>query len=159
MAICGMKTKRGKQCQRRVAEAGKHCPLHTRTTPRAMLSEIVRVCGTIADIAGTAGGVAWIYQHAWPYIEPIWHSGWYCPERFWWDSLALPVRGGESSAKIHEHLEAVLAQMRTDTKHIEDRLARHSERERERIADAYSKVLSEIRGSYPDLANAASGIA
>jgi hypothetical protein len=159
MAICGAKTKGGKQCQRRVSEAGQHCSLHTRTTPRAMLSKILGVCGAIETIAKTAEGVVWIYQHAWPYIEPVWQSGWYCPERFWWDSLALPVQRGESAAEIHSNLKAVLAQMRTDNKGIEDRLARHSERERERIADAYSKVLSEIRTHYSDLADAASGIA
>ncbi len=124
-----------------------------------MWSKIFGVCSTIATIARTAEGVVWIYQHAWPYIEPVWQSGLYCPERFWWDSLALPFQRGESPAEIQSNLKAVLAQMRTDEKSIEDRLARHSEHDRERIADAYAKVLSEIRTHYSDLANAASGVA
>lgn len=153
MAICGAKTKVGKQCQSRVSDAGQHCHLHSRTKPRAMWSTILKVCGAVSTIAETAGGVHWIYQHAWPYIEPVWQSGLYCPERFWWDSLALPVQKGESPAEIQSNLKVVLAQMRRDEKSIEDKLARHSEHDRERIADAYAKVLSEIRTHYSDLAN------
>jgi len=52
----------------------------------------------------------------------------------------------------------VLAQLRNGEKHIEDLLARHSERDRERILDAYAQVVAEIRTKYPDLANAASGV-
>ena len=71
-----------------------------------------------------------------------------------WDSLALPVQRRESPADIHSKIEAVLEQMRKDDEDIEDELARYSESDRERIADAYAKVFSEIRMHYPHLANA-----
>jgi hypothetical protein len=123
-----------------------------------MLSRILGVCETVATITGTAQGVDWVYQTAWPYVEPLFQSGLFCPERFWWDSLASPVQRGESLNDIQSNLRAVLAQLRTDDKHIEDLLTRHSERDRERIVDAYDKVVAEIRTKYPDLANAASGV-
>ncbi|HJR58436.1 MAG TPA: hypothetical protein VJ813_03520 [Vicinamibacterales bacterium] len=107
-------------------------------------------------IAGTAEGLQWVYRHAWPYIEPLWLSGLYCPERFWWDSLAYPIQSKKAPAEIHSMLKVVLAQMRRDES-VEVKLASHSEHDRERIAEAYAKVVSEIRMHYPDLANPASG--
>ncbi len=155
MPICGAKTKDRKQCQKRVSEAGQRCYLHARTEPRAILSRILTVCEAITKIAGTAEGIHWAFQHAWPHIEPIWHSGLFCPESFWWDSLALPItiQTLESPAEIHSKLEVVLKQMRGDEKRIEERLGGYSDADRERVAGAYDKVYSEIRKHYPSLAN------
>jgi molybdenum-dependent DNA-binding transcriptional regulator ModE len=156
MPICGAKTKDGKQCQSRVSEAGQRCHRHSRNQPKVVGQTILKVCTTIATIAEGAQGIQWIYQHAWPYIEKLVQSGLYSPETFWWDSLAAPYQRRESTTQIHSKLERMLRQMRGNEKGIEDRLARHSESDRARIADAYAKVLSEIRMHYPHLANAAS---
>ena len=159
MFICGAETKGQKQCQRRVSKAGQHCSSHSRTAPRAMWTNIRAVCKTVVTITETAGGVVWVYQNAWPYIEPLWSSGFFCPERFWWDSLAGPVQRGESPADIPSNLKAVLAEMSRDEKRIEENLAHHSDKDRERIVTAYSNVLAQIRLHYPDLVNEASGAA
>jgi hypothetical protein len=99
-----------------------------------------------------------VYQSAWPVIEPLWQSGVFCPERFWWDNLAYPVQKGDSTANIQSNLEAVLTQLRKDQQRSEGLLARHSEGDRQRIVDAYDKVLAKIRRKYPDLAKSAIGV-
>ena len=159
MAICGAKTKGGKQCQRRVSKVGQRCPLHSQATPPATWRKILGVCEPVATITGTAQGVVWVYQTLWPHIEPLVQAGLFSPERFWWDNLAQPVQRGESPADIQSNLRAVLTQLRKDQKHIEDLLARHSGRDRERILNAYAKVRAAIRAKYPELTNAVSGVA
>ena len=158
--VCGAKTKRQRRCQRPVSEPGQHCHDHSgKTTPRAILNKVYGVCGVIATITGAAQGVAWVHQTAWPYIDPLWQSGLFCPERFWWDNLAYPVQRGDSTADIPSNLKAVLAQLRKDEERSKELLARHSERDRQRIVDAYDKVLAEIRRSYPTLAKSPPGAA
>ena len=152
MPICGAKTKGGKKCQRRVAAAGQRCPQHSQTTPRVVWRKILGVLATVTTITDTAQGLAWVYQNAWPYIEPLVQSGVFSPERFWWDNLAHPVQRGDAPADIQSNLKTVLAQLRKDQQHIEQILANHSERDRQRILDAYAQVLAEIRKQYPDLA-------
>lgn len=49
----------------------------------------------------------------------------------------------------------MLAQLRKDEKRNEAILAGHSERDRQRILDAYDEVIAEIRRSYPKLAKSA----
>ncbi len=149
MPICGAKTKDGKQCQKRVSDAGQRCYLHGRTKPQALFSRVLKVCGHVATITGTVEGVHWVFQHLWPHMEPIWQSGSFCPESFWWDNLALPIRRRESTAEIHSKLEVVLEQMRGDKRRIEELLGGYSDADRERLANAYDKVLSEIRAHYP----------
>src|SRR6266511_4236435 len=113
MPICGAKSKDGTQCQNRVPEAGQRCHLHTRTDLSTIWKTILKVCGAIVTISETAQGVEWIYQHAWPYMEVLWNLHKYTPEKFWWDSLALPKKQGETAAEIHSKLEATLKQMRS----------------------------------------------
>src|SRR4051794_39423232 len=107
---------------------------------RALVSKALAVCETIATIGGAAEGVSWIYQHAWPFVEPIWHAGLFCPERFWWDSLALPVQRGESPAQIQLHLKEALASLGADRVRVEEWLSQYSEDDRQRISDAYDNV-------------------
>lgn len=154
MPICGEKTKGGKQCQRRVSEAGQSCYLHGRTQARALWRRAFTVCETIATISGTAEGLHWVFQHSWPHIEPIWQSGLFCPENFWWDSLALPIRQRESHAEIHSKLEVALERMRKDRARIEKTLNGYSDANRKRVAEAYDKVVSELPARYRNLANA-----
>jgi len=120
---------------------------------RHLMGKALAVCETIATIAGAAGGVSWIYQHAWPFVEPIWHAGRFCPERFWWDSLALPMQRGESPVQIHAHLDEALATLRADQDHIEEWLTQHSESDRQRISDAYDRVLASVHAQYPHLSS------
>lgn len=114
-----------------------------------LVSKVLKVCGTIADIAGAAQGVSWVYQHAWPLVESIWQEGLFCPESFWWDSLALPMRRGESPAQIQSHLAEALARLRADRERIEERLTHYSESDRQRISDAYDKVSATVHTQYP----------
>lgn len=121
--------------------------------PHALLSKALGVCNTIATIAGAADGVSWVYQHAWPLVEPIFHAGLFCPERFWWDGLALPMQRGESPATIQSHLEEALATLRADRERIEGWLTQYSEIDRQRISDAYDKVLAAVHTKYPHLSS------
>ncbi len=121
------------------------------TKANPLLSKILTACTTIATIAQAAEGVQWIYQHAWPLIEPLLHSGLFSPERFWWDSFAQPMSEGESPAKIKLRLEEVLGALWADREYIERRLAEYSESDRQRISDAYDKMLSAVHVQYPDL--------
>ena len=115
------------------------------------MNKIYRVCGAIGTITAAPQGVEWVYQTAWPYIESLWQSGQFCPERFWWDNLAYPIRHGGSTADIPSNLKAVLKQLRNDEKRIEALLAGLTDAERRRIDDAYDKVQAEIRRGYPNL--------
>lgn len=131
-----------------------------KTTPRKkapgarqLLSKALKVCGTIANIAGAAEGVGWVYQHTWPLVESIWQAGLFCPESFWWDSLALPMQRGESPAQIQSHLEEALARLRADRERIEELLTHYSESDRQRISDAYDKVLATVHIQYPHLSS------
>ena len=157
MALCGATTKKGKKCRRVVAKAGMRCHEHSRTNVRAVLSKIYKVCTVIADIGGKAQGIQWIYETAWPIVQPLFDNGLFCPESFWWDSLARPVQQGETAAKIQSKLRRELAKLRTDEKRIEERLAHHRPRDLERIAGAYSRLWTTIHADYPQLGNTASG--
>jgi len=118
---------------------------------RPLLSKALTVCTTITTIAKAAEGVHWIYQHAWPFIEPCFHKGHFCPERFWWDSLALPMRRGESPTQIKSHLDEALEALLADRERLEKWLTEHSESDRQRISDAYDKILSAVHKQYPNL--------
>jgi hypothetical protein len=121
--------------------------------PRALLTKALALCNTIAAIAGAADGVSWAYQHAWPLVEPIWRDGLFCPESFWWDSLASPMQRGESPAEVQSHLREALATLRADRERIEGWLAQYSETDRQRISDAYDKVLTAVHAEYPHLSS------
>jgi hypothetical protein len=120
---------------------------------RALLNKALAVCETIATIAGAADGVSWVYQHAWPLVEPIWQAGLFCPERFWWDSLASPMQRGESPAKVQSHLEEALATVRADRERIEGWLTQYSATDRQRISEAYDKILAAVHTEYPHLSS------
>ena len=121
------------------------------TKADSLFRKALTVCTTITTIAQAAEGVQWIYQHAWPLIEPILQSGLFSPERFWGDSFAQPMSVGESPAKIRLRLEKALGSIRADQEHIERLLAGYSESDRQRISDTYDKILSAIHIQYPDL--------
>jgi hypothetical protein len=125
-----------------------------KTPPKAkpLLKKVLRACTTITTIANAAASIHWIYQPAWPVVEPLFQSGLFCPESFWWDSLAKPVQRGESPTQIKSHLEQALQTLRTD-QHIERRLAQYSDSDRQRISDAYDKILLAIHTQYPHLAS------
>ena len=159
MALCGATTKKGKKCRRLVAKAGTRCHEHSRTNVRTVISKIYKVCTVIADIGGKAQGIQWIYETAWPFVQPLFDQGLFCPESFWWDSLAHPVQKGESAAEIRSKLRRELAKLRTDEERIEERLAHHRPRELDLIANAYSNVWTAIRAEYPHLGNTAWGSA
>jgi hypothetical protein len=111
---------------------------------------MVRVMTAIVLIGETGEKVQWIYQHAWPHIQPLFQQGYFCPETFWWDNLALPYQRGEPPADIHSKLEAELERLCTEGE--PGRLVGSSESERKQIASAYAKVLFEIRRDYPNQA-------
>jgi hypothetical protein len=126
----------------------------TKTSPEAnpLLKKVLTICKTITTITTTAQSIHWIYQHAWPVVEPFFHSGLFCPERFWWDSFVLPVKRGESPTQIKSHLEQALQELRADHQNIERRLSRYSDGDRQRISDAYDKILLALHTQYPHLA-------
>jgi hypothetical protein len=121
------------------------------TKADTLLNKVLAVCGAITAIAKATEGVQWIYDNAWPLIEPLLPAGLFSPEYFWWDSFVQPVRAGKSPAKIVLHLEKTLGELRADREHIERRLAGYSESDRQRISDTYDKILSEIHIKYPNL--------
>jgi len=106
---------------------------------------------TVVLIASAAQGVQWLVQNAWPPIQSLVQNGRFSPETFWWDSLASPYQNGEPPADIHTKLKVELKRLSRQGDGI-GRLERSSERDREIIASAYAKVLSEIQSAYPNQA-------
>lgn len=152
MPICGAKTNDNKQCQRRVSQPGQRCHIHLNTDAGPLLKKIISVCQTVTTIAGTAEAVHWVYQHAWPHIQPIFDANLFCPEHFWWDGVAAPAQGDRPIKNAPDDLKKALKEMQDRRTTIErEVLSNYSPEQRERIADAYERVLSEIREHYPNL--------
>ena len=119
-----------------------------------LLNKVLTVCGAITTIANTAEGVHWVYEHAWPLIQPIYQSGLFCPEQFWWHGLAQPVEAGELPIRIKARLGKTLDSLRANQERIQKQLAHDSGSNRERISEAYGQVLSALREKYPHVISA-----
>ena len=148
MPICGAKTDKGTQCQKKVPVAGQRCHLHVEAAEgRRLFDKVMKVCGYIANIAGTAGGIYWIYQQAEPYIQPLMNSELFSPERFWFHGVKLTK--GQPPEVVAPALEEAIKDVLSRREYIIKELSGYSNEQRQQISTAYDAILSNIQKYRP----------
>lgn len=149
MPICGAKTNKRTQCQNKVPVAGQRCHLHVHAAEgRGLFEKVMKVCGYIANIAGTAQGLYWIYQNAEPYIQPLLNLGLFSPERFWFHGVK--VTKGQPPEVVAPALEEAIKAVLSRRDYNIKELSGYSNEQRQQISAAYDAILSNIQKDHPN---------
>jgi hypothetical protein len=98
---------------------------------------------------GTARGLLWIYEKAGPYFEPLWGSGLFSPERFWFHGVEATK--GQPPEVVAAALDEAIKDVLNRRDYSIGELSAYSDEQRQRISDAYDTIVSNLRKDYPEI--------